>query len=92
MLIRQQFNVYGLVQGVGFRYFTWRKASKLKLKGSVRNLSDGSVQIIAEGEQDQIALLRTWLKQGGPQSAKIEQLLESPYRGEAQFISFEIDY
>lgn len=41
--------VQGTVQGVGFRYWTWRQAEKLGLAGSAVNQSDGSVKVIAEG-------------------------------------------
>ncbi len=42
--------VYGIVQGVGFRYFTHQEASKLGLRGRATNLSDGSVEVLAEGD------------------------------------------
>ena len=44
----------GMVQGVGFRYSVRRLASVLSLKGWVRNLSDGRVEILAEGSQEDI--------------------------------------
>lgn len=44
--------VTGLVQGVGFRYFVQARAIKHGIGGWVRNLDDGSVEILAEGEPD----------------------------------------
>lgn len=41
--------VQGTVQGVGFRYWTWKQAEKLGLNGSAVNESDGSVRVVAEG-------------------------------------------
>ncbi|MBM7822733.1 acylphosphatase [Kocuria palustris] len=41
--------VHGTVQGVGFRYWTWKHAEKLGLVGCARNLDDGTVEVIAEG-------------------------------------------
>lgn len=41
--------VQGTVQGVGFRYWTWKQAEKLGLSGSAVNESDGSVRVVAEG-------------------------------------------
>ncbi|WP_260853390.1 acylphosphatase [Kocuria palustris] len=41
--------VHGTVQGVGFRYWTWKQAEKLGLVGSAQNLDDGSVRVVAEG-------------------------------------------
>lgn len=51
--------VHGHVQGVGFRYWTVRQATRLGLVGWVANRNDGSVEIVAQGDHDQvIALLR----------------------------------
>lgn len=43
--------VYGYVQGVGFRSFARRHALALRINGFVRNMPDGSVQIVAEGDE-----------------------------------------
>ncbi|BET96598.1 acylphosphatase [Xenorhabdus taiwanensis] len=64
--------VYGRVQGVGFRYNTYRWAKKNKLVGYVRNMNDGSVKIVACGNDAQIKMLIHWLEQGGPPGAKIK--------------------
>lgn len=57
-MITKQFFVFGLVQGVGFRFFTLQQAGKLGLKGTVSNRIDGSVEVIAQGTEDQISLMR----------------------------------
>lgn len=44
----------GQVQGVGFRYTTQNLAEKHQIKGTVRNLPDGSVELVAQGTQDQL--------------------------------------
>ena len=49
--------VYGSVQGVGFRYSTQREALRLGLAGYARNLDDGSVEVLACGEDEQVAAL-----------------------------------
>ncbi|PHM51378.1 acylphosphatase [Xenorhabdus sp. KK7.4] len=64
--------VYGRVQGVGFRYQTYYWAKKNKLLGYVRNMNDGSVKIVACGNEEQIAALIHWLEKGGPPGSKIE--------------------
>ena len=47
--------VYGRVQGVGFRYFVYQLSEKLKFNGSVKNLSDGSVELVIDsGRQEEI--------------------------------------
>ena len=51
MEIRAEIIISGLVQGVGFRYFTQQKARALGLVGYVRNLPDGNVYCEAEGEE-----------------------------------------
>lgn len=49
--------VYGRVQGVGFRYSTRQEALKLGLGGYARNLDDGSVEVLACGEAEQVEAL-----------------------------------
>lgn len=48
--------VKGLVQGVGYRYFVSSRARQFGLNGYVKNLSDGNVEIVAEGEQPAVEL------------------------------------
>lgn len=58
MLVTQAHIFYlGMVQGVGFRYTVHRLAHGLKLKGWVRNLSDGQVEILVEGPKEKIEQL-----------------------------------
>jgi acylphosphatase len=59
--VRLTARVFGLVQGVGFRYWTMGKAEELGLTGEVKNLDDGSVALVAEGPQWQVHELREWL-------------------------------
>ncbi|WP_455675288.1 acylphosphatase [Pradoshia sp.] len=47
--------VSGLVQGVGFRYYTERLALSKQVKGWVRNLPDGTVEIVAQGNEPSIS-------------------------------------
>jgi acylphosphatase len=58
--------VQGRVQGVGFRYHTQTTATQLGLTGYVRNLPDGSVEIVAEGTSPALHQLLDWAKQGPP--------------------------
>lgn len=55
--------------GVGFRYSTQREGLKLGLTGYARNMDDGSVEVLACGEAQQVEKLIAWLKAGGPRSA-----------------------
>lgn len=81
--------VYGRVQGVGFRYATQQKAKQLGLTGFTRNLDDGSVEVVACGEQSVIDDLLDWLKQGGPQYAKVDKVLSEP-KVAAEYDGFSI--
>jgi acylphosphatase len=62
--------VRGRVQGVGYRYFTLRRARELDLGGWVRNLPDGSVEVEAWGGEAEIGRLRRALAQG-PAGARV---------------------
>ncbi|MCG3226352.1 MAG: acylphosphatase [Candidatus Heimdallarchaeota archaeon] len=62
--------VYGMVQGVFFRASTCDFAQKIGLRGTVRNVRDGSVEIVAEGEEEDLNKLITFAKTGPP-SAKV---------------------
>ena len=67
-------NVYGLVQGVFFRYTTRKVARKLDLTGYVRNMPDGSVYIEAEGPQDKLNELLEFSKKG-PKHAQVDKIV-----------------
>lgn len=64
--------VEGRVQGVGFRYFVRQQASTLPLSGWVRNLSDGRVELLAEGNRSDLEALLARIKQGPPGSVVTE--------------------
>lgn len=65
--------VEGLVQGVGFRWFVARRAESLGIKGWVRNLPDGRVEIEAEAEMSLLEELIKLVKVG-PRSARVTNL------------------
>jgi acylphosphatase len=83
--------VSGRVQGVFFRDFTRSCAYELGLKGWVRNLMDGRVEVVAEGEKDSIQKLLERLKRG-PAFARVEKVDVDweDYKGE--FRDFRILY
>ena len=60
--------VYGLVQGVAFRYYTVEKALILGVNGFVKNQFDGTVYIEAEGEDKVLQDFVTWCRHGPPHS------------------------
>jgi acylphosphatase len=83
--------VDGVVQGVGFRWATVRQARALGLTGLVRNLADGRVQVVAEGQEEKLARLRTWLARGpaGAHVRSVDSRLE-PYR--SQYTDFDVGW
>lgn len=84
--------VHGMVQGVGFRYSTQREAQHLGLKGYVRNMDDGCVEVLACGEAEQVEKLVSWLKAGGPRSARVEKVLTEPHHLDREWTNFGIRY
>jgi acylphosphatase len=75
-----RFLVHGRVQGVGFRWFVWREAERLALRGSARNLPDGSVEVIAAGSDEAVTQLGRALARG-PVAAHVTNVekLEVPH-------------
>ena len=69
----KQFLVSGRVQGVFFRASTQRQASELGLRGWVRNLRDGRVEVLACGEANVLEILEKWLETG-PDYAKVTNI------------------
>ena len=65
--------VYGIVQGVGFRYFTQQEAHRLGLSGHATNLADGTVEVVAQGESKAVDKLIEWLK-SGPRTASVDSI------------------
>lgn len=78
--------VSGLVQGVFFRAETRKKAEELGLTGWVKNLSDRSVEIHAEGQADALKKLEEWCWKG-PERAQVENVTveEVPEEGHRSF-------
>ncbi|MDQ6678669.1 MAG: acylphosphatase [Acidobacteriota bacterium] len=65
-IIARRYVVRGQVQGVGFRYFVQQAAVKLDLAGTVRNQSDGTVEVIAQGTSAQVSEFAGTLRTGPP--------------------------
>jgi acylphosphatase len=72
---RMFLRVAGRVQGVGFRWFVVGEAERLGLRGYVRNTSDGSVEVEAEGPAAAMDELRARLEKGPP-SARVAYVSE----------------
>ena len=87
----RHFTVEGFVQGVGFRWFTQRKASQFNLGGWVRNLPDSSVEVWAEGDENALDLFEESLRTGPPGSS-VRRLSVKPSVSTGSYQSFSIKY
>ncbi len=88
--VRAVIVVRGRVQGVFFRGSTHEEAARLGLAGEVRNLPDGSVEVITEGERRAVEELLAWCRKGGPPSARVEAV-EVRWSGHrAEYQSFRV--
>lgn len=83
--------VYGEVIGVNFRYYTKIKADELALTGWVKNLSEGSVEIVAQGEREILEKLLEWARKG-PNSARVDSVEVAWSEPEEAFTDFEIRF
>jgi acylphosphatase len=83
--------IHGRVQGVGFRFSAIREARALGIRGTVANRADGSVEIAAEGETEQISRFLAWLERGPP-GARVRgvDLEWVPFSG--RWTDFDVDF
>lgn len=77
---RVRLRVEGRVQGVWFRQSTANEANRLGLAGWVRNMPDGSVEAVAEGEEGKLQALADWCASGPPLAkvTKVHKTEEEP--------------
>lgn len=83
--------ISGFVQGVFFRSNTSKIALKLNLKGWVRNLLDGRVEAVFEGDGDKVLEMLQWCRIGPPK-ARVTDIDIKWEKYEGKFITFEILY
>ncbi len=82
--------VKGKVQGVGFRDHTYKAAKKMGgLSGWVRNLDNGDVEILVQGEEARVKEFMAWAHKGPPQ-ARIDMIDEKEVKTEDGLTSFAI--
>jgi len=89
--MKAEITVQGVVQGVGYRFFVLNQARLYDVKGYVRNMSDGTVQVVAEGEKgivkDFIERLRI-----GPLSAHVTGIEVKWEEKDSGFTEFRLQY
>jgi len=89
--VRAHVFVSGRVQGVFFRYETRQHARRVGVTGWIRNLPDGRVEAVFEGEKEAVEYMIEFCRRGPP-AARVEkvEVIWEPYKGE--FESFTIKY
>lgn len=81
--------ISGRVQGVGFRFATQREALRLRLRGWVKNLSDGRVEAYFEGDKDSLTAVLQWCHVG-PRWASVSDVRAEWTTGKQQYDAFYI--
>ena len=81
--------ISGRVQGVSFRYFTLQEAQRLDVYGWVRNLWDGRVEAVFEGEQAAVDELLAWCRRG-PSAALVDEVQVTAGEPNSEFTNFRI--
>jgi acylphosphatase len=90
--LRARVIIHGFVQGVAFRASTRNKAEQLGLGGWVRNLPDGTVEALFEGELGKVEEIVAWCRRGPVGSRVTEvEVAREPYRGEYHDFSIRYD-
>jgi acylphosphatase len=90
MFVARKFIISGMVQGVGFRFFTQRAAARHQVLGYVRNLRDGRVEALAEGNEKAVEEFKHDLT-AGPTFSKVEEIEELVLEPSNLYTSFRIE-
>ncbi|PNR95297.1 acylphosphatase [Petrotoga sp. 9PWA.NaAc.5.4] len=89
-MVCKRWILYGRVQGVGLRHFIRVNALRLKLEGYVKNLFDGSVEVVAQGEEEKVKELKKIILRGNGFS-KVEDIEEDDFPI-SNYGDFHIEY
>ena len=81
--------VRGRVQGVAFRHYTVIEAEKLGIRGSVKNLDNGDVEVYAQGEDAAIERFETFLGRG-PYMAHVNEVVREELAGDRVYSYFDV--
>ena len=90
-MVARRFLIAGDVQGVGYRFFAMRAAARHQVKGTVKNLLDGKVEVIAEGDRDAMDEFKQDLATG-PIFAIVSSLDEIDLPVTGRYVEFRIDH
>jgi acylphosphatase len=89
--MKKRYHVWisGRVQGVFFRANTWKQARSLALSGWVRNVPDGRVEVVFEGEDLAAETMLRWCREGTP-PARVDDVEVAAETATGEFTGFEI--
>jgi acylphosphatase len=90
-MVARRFLISGIVQGVGFRFFVMRAAARHHMLGTVRNMPDGRVEVVAEGERAAMDEFKKDLSTG-PLLAEVSDIEETDLPVTGLYRDFRIDY
>ena len=90
MIVARKFIISGLVQGVGFRFFTQRAAARHQVRGYVKNLADGRVEALAQGSEKSVENFKHDLT-AGPSFSNVEHIEEIVIEPSGWYSSFRIE-
>ena len=88
---RYEIMIKGKVQGIGYRNFVRLKASRLNIKGFVKNIGSDSVEIVAEGNEIELNKFKQEVHRG-PINAHIKEFNLKEKKTTGEFSSFEIEF
>jgi acylphosphatase len=89
MVIAKRFVISGRVQGVGFRYYVQDHAAAEGVHGYARNLADGRVEVVVEGDADSVTRVERALRRG-PASAQVDDVVVEVVAPEGRATGFSI--
>ena len=89
MTTRVRLRISGRVQGVWYRGATQAEAHRLGVRGWVRNLHDGDVEALLEGEDSAVRTLVAWCRRG-PSGARVTNVIETTEPPAGDLVGFEI--
>lgn len=90
-MVARRFIISGTVQGVGYRFFAMRAAARHQVHGTVRNLPDGRVEVLAEGDRTAMDEFKNDLATG-PAFASVSDIEETDEPVTGRYRDFRIDY
>jgi len=90
-VVQYEIKIHGRVQGVGFRYFTQQKAKELEINGWVKNMRDGGVWIMAQGDKNTIDTFIDYLKIG-PTHSRVDKISKTEVQFVQELSKFKITF